>query len=234
MYNNKIINKLESRIGYEFTEKDLLKEALTHSSFANENKGKNNRYNERLEFLGDSILGLIISEYLFRNFPELPEGELTKMRAKIVCEPSLADCSKNIDLGRYLMLGKGEESTGGRHRMSILADAFEALIGSIYLDGGINKVKKFILSNMHNIINDAVSGKIFTDYKTKLQEVLQIDPNTRISYEIIDEKGPDHNKTFSTQVKNNGKVIGYGKGKSKKEAEQNAAKMALKGVWNLG
>ncbi|MDK2919302.1 MAG: ribonuclease [Candidatus Petromonas sp.] len=231
--NNTSYNKLEAFIGYEFINKDLLTEALTHSSFANEKKIKSNKYNERLEFLGDSVLGLIISEYLFRNYPELPEGKLTKIRAKIVCEPSLADCAKSIDLGNYLKLGKGEESTGGRNRTSILADAFEALIGSIYLDGGMENARKFIMKIMRKIIEDAICGKIFIDYKTRLQEILQADSTNKITYEIVDEIGPDHNKTFYTQVKNNDRIIGYGNGKNKKESEQNAAKMALKGVLNI-
>lgn len=231
--NNTSYNKLEAFIGYEFINKDLLTEALTHSSFANEKKIKSNKYNERLEFLGDSVLGLIISEYLFRNYPELPEGKLTKIRAKIVCEPSLADCAKSIDLGNYLKLGKGEESTGGRNRTSILADAFEALIGSIYLDGGMENARKFIMKIMRKIIEDAIRGKIFIDYKTRLQEILQADSTNKITYEIVDEIGPDHNKTFYTQVKNNDRIIGYGNGKNKKESEQNAAKMALKGVLNI-
>jgi ribonuclease-3 len=231
--NNTSYNKLEAFIGYEFINKDLLTEALTHRSFANEKKIKSNKYNERLEFLGDSVLGLIISEYLFRNYPELPEGKLTKIRAKIVCEPSLADCAKSIDLGNYLKLGKGEESTGGRNRTSILADAFEALIGSIYLDGGMENARKFIMKIMRKIIEDAICGKIFIDYKTRLQEILQADSTNKITYEIVDEIGPDHNKTFYTQVKNNDRIIGYGNGKNKKESEQNAAKMALKGVLNI-
>lgn len=231
--NNTSYNKLEAFIGYEFINKDLLTEALTHSSFANEKKIKSNKYNERLEFLGDSVLGLIISEYLFRNYPELPEGKLTKIRAKIVCEPSLADCAKSIDLGNYLKLGKGEESTGGRNRTSILADAFEALIGSIYLDGGMENARKFIMKIMRKTIEDAICGKIFIDYKTRLQEILQADSTNKITYEIVDEIGPDHNKTFYTQVKNNNRIIGYGNGKNKKESEQNAAKMALKGVLNI-
>ncbi len=222
---------LKKTIKYEFKNKELLMEALTHSSYANEKKL--NVYNERLEFLGDSVLGIVISDYLFRNYPKLPEGELTKTRAKIVCEPTLADCARIIALGDYLLLGKGEEATGGRYRTSLLADAFEALIGAIYLDGGIQSAQEFILSNMKNIIKDAIEGKIFIDYKTKLQEIIQNQGNNTITYELIDEDGPDHNKTFFTQVKKNDIVIGYGNGKSKKESEQNAAKMALRGEVNI-
>jgi len=219
-------------INYKFDNELILIEALTHSSYANERKGKTLKYNERLEFLGDSILGLIISDYLFKKFPELPEGDLTKTRAKIVCESSLSECAKLICIGRYILLGKGEESTGGRERTSILADAFEALIGAIYVDGGFDKAKKFILQIMLPIIDDAMNGKIFIDYKTQLQELLQNDSSITITYEIIKEKGPDHNKTFFAQVKKNEKIIGYGEGKSKKESEQNAAKMALEGMIN--
>jgi len=220
-------DSLEKIIKYEFIKKDLLVEALTHSSYANEKKI--GLYNERLEFLGDSVLGIVISDYLFRNYPKLPEGELTKTRAKIVCEPTLADCARAITLGDYLLLGKGEEATGGRDRTSLLADAYEALIGAIYLDGGIESAQGFILSNMNSIIKDAIKGKIFIDYKTKLQEIIQNGSNNTITYELVKEYGPDHNKTFYTQVKKNDVVIGYGNGKSKKESEQNAAKMALRG-----
>ncbi|SHJ95785.1 ribonuclease III [Paramaledivibacter caminithermalis] len=225
--NNDNFVKFEQLINYEFKKKELINEALTHSSYANEKKNKKYKHNERLEFLGDSVLGLIISDYLFINYPDLPEGELTKTRAKIVCEPTLSYCAKAIDLGNYIMLGKGEDATGGRERQSLLADAFESVIGAIYLDGGIESAKKFILWTMKEVINDALNGKIFIDYKTRLQELIQNDPNVKISYEIIDEKGPDHNKTFYTQVKKNDNVLGHGKGKSKKESEQNAAKMAL-------
>lgn len=226
-------SKFESIINYKFREKDLLIEALTHSSYANEKKSKKNKYNERLEFLGDAVLGIIISDYLFINYPELPEGELTKTRAKIVCEPTLSNCARTIDLGDFLLLGKGEEATGGRTRTSILADAFEALIGAIYIDGGIEESKRFILHFMGEIIEDAICGKIFIDYKTKLQEILQSENNIKITYEVINEKGPDHNKTFYTHVKKNNEIIGHGIGKSKKESEQNAAKMALKDVLSL-
>lgn len=220
-------NEFELIIGYDFKKKELLSEALTHSSYANERKYKKCNHNERLEFLGDSVLGLVISDYLFINYPELPEGELTKTRAKIVCETTLSNCAKSIDLGKYLMLGKGEDATGGRQRPSLLADAFESIIGAIYLDGGLSSARKFILTSMNKIIKDALNGKIFIDYKTRLQELIQNDSNVKITYEIFDEKGPDHNKTFYTHVKKNEKVLGHGKGKSKKESEQNAAKMAL-------
>ncbi len=225
--NNDSISEFEQLIKYVFNNRDFLTEALTHSSYANEKKYKKYNHNERLEFLGDSVLGLVISDYLFTNYPSLPEGELTKTRAKIVCETTLSNCAKEIDLGRYIMLGKGEDSTGGRERPSLLADAFESIIGAIYLDRGLNDSRNFILTTMKKVIEDALSGKIFIDFKTRLQELVQNDANVKISYEIIDEKGPDHNKTFYTQVKKNDRVLGFGNGKSKKESEQNAAKMAL-------
>lgn len=231
--NSTQMKKIQTIIKYFFKEDSLLLEALTHSSYANEKKNKNVMYNERLEFLGDSVLGLVISDYLFKNYPNLPEGELTKTRAKIVCEPTLAECAKCIEVGKYLLLGKGEESTGGRDRTSILADAFEALIGAIYMDGGFECSRSFIMEVMKTTIEDAINGRIFIDYKTHLQELLQNDNSVTISYEIVDEKGPDHNKTFFAQVKSNGKVIGFGEGKSKKESEQYAAKMALEGVKDI-
>ncbi len=220
------INELENKINYNFKQQDILIEALTHSSYANEKK--RSKYNERLEFLGDSVLGIIISDFLFKNYPELPEGDLTKTRAKIVCEPTLAECAKSIDIGQYLLLGRGEEVTGGRSRTSILADAFEAIIGAIYLDSDLYSAYEFVKFIMKDIIVDAVKGKIFIDYKTKLQEIIQNQGNNTLIYEIVNEDGPDHNKTFHTQVKMNNDIIGFGTGKSKKESEQNAAKMALR------
>ncbi|WIF94611.1 ribonuclease III [Caminicella sporogenes] len=231
--NNINILKFETVINYTFKDKELLLEALTHSSYANEKKKKNYKYNERLEFLGDAVLSIIISDYLFRKYPNLPEGDLTKTRAKIVCEPTLSDCARDIKLGDFLLLGKGEKSTGGKDRTSILADAFEAVIGAIYLDGGLEKARDFVLKQMSKVIEDAVNGKIFIDYKTKLQEILQNENNIKITYEVVKEKGPDHNKIFYTQVKKNDEIIGYGSGKSKKESEQSAAKMALKGVLDI-
>lgn len=227
--NNKIldnIDKFEKIIKYKFSNKEYILEALTHSSYSNENKNYN--FNERLEFLGDSVLSIIISDYLFKNEKDLSEGELTKLRANIVCEESLSDAANEIELGRYMLLGKGEESTGGRYRISILADAFEAVIAAIYLDGGIESAREFILNYMENIIIDSRKGKIFRDYKTHLQEVLQGQGECNIWYKLLDEKGPDHNKIFIMQVGINDKVLGTGEGKSKKEAEQLAAKLVLK------
>ncbi len=224
------IKKFEKTIEYTFKNKEHLIEALTHSSYANENKKINIKYNERLEFLGDSVLGVVISHYLFINEKDLPEGELTKVRANIVCEESLNDVGKKMNLGKYLLLGKGEESTGGRERISILADAVEAIIGAIYLDGGLEEVSKFVFSFMEDIIEDSIKGKIFRDYKTHLQEILQSKTSEKIGYDVIEEIGPDHNKKFVIEVKLGENVLGRGEGKSKKEAEQKAAKQALKKV----
>lgn len=219
------IELFEQKINYEFKNKEYILEALTHSSYSNENK--NYPFNERLEFLGDSVLSIVISDYLFKKETKLPEGELTKIRANIVCEESLSEVSKNIHLGKYILLGKGEEATGGRERISILADALEAVIAAIYLDGGIKCAREFILTNMEKIINDSIKGKIFRDYKTCLQEVLQSNGENNIWYKLIEEKGPDHNKRFVMEVGINDTVLGVGEGKSKKDAEQVAAKCAL-------
>ena len=219
------IELFEQKINYEFKNKEYILEALTHSSYSNENK--NYPFNERLEFLGDSVLSIVISDYLFKKETKLPEGELTKIRANIVCEESLSEVSKNIHLGKYMLLGKGEEATGGRERISILADALEAVIAAIYLDGGIKCAREFILTNMEKIINDSIKGKIFRDYKTCLQEVLQSNGENNIWYKLSEEKGPDHNKRFVMEVGINDTVLGVGEGKSKKDAEQVAAKCAL-------
>lgn len=220
------ISKFENIISYNFKNKQYILEALTHSSYSNENKSY--AFNERLEFLGDSVLGIIISDYLFKNETELPEGELTKLRANIVCEESLSEVSKKIELGTHMLLGKGEEATGGRERVSILADAVEAVIAAIYLDGGIESARKFVLTQMDEIIQDSIKGRIFRDYKTHLQEVIQSQGEANIIYDLVEEIGPDHNKKFVMQVKLNDEVLGTGEGKSKKEAEQSAAKQALR------
>lgn len=219
------MTEFEKKINYEFKNKTLLKEALTHSSFVN---GKNNRSNERLEFLGDSVLSVVVSDYLFNNLSDRPEGELTKLRACIVCEHSLFPFAEKIGLGNEIYLGKGEENNGGRHRRSILADAFEALIAAIYLDGGLEKAREFILMFIPPI-EELRSGKLTTgDYKTVLQEIIQKNPEESVTYELSDEKGAAHLKVFTYNVLLNGQIIGSGSGGSKKEAEQNAAKEALK------
>lgn len=221
------LNYFEDLISYKFKNRKYLLIALTHSSYANENRKSNLESNERLEFLGDSILNLVISEHIFFTCSHFSEGELTKIRAGIVCEPSLKACAVKIKLGEFLLLGKGEEMTGGRKRASILSDAFEALIGAIFLDGGMEKAAGFIKRHMIDIINNCLSGNMQTDYKTRFQEIIQKNSEKKVTYELISEEGPDHDKVFRTQVKVENQVMGTGEGKSKKEAEQNAARHAL-------
>lgn len=184
-------------------------------------------HNQRLEFLGDAVLELIISEHLYKLFPDRTEGELTKMRAASVCEPSLAKVARGLDLGRCLRMGRGEERSGGRERPSILADAFEALLGAIYLDQGLDVSKDFVLNYLSSIIEDVVAGRLDRDYKTELQEILQQTSPEPLTYTIMDESGPDHDKTFTAGVIYRGRIIGKGSGHSKKEAEQHAARDAF-------
>ncbi|MGI6267515.1 MAG: ribonuclease III [Acutalibacteraceae bacterium] len=217
------MQELERKIEYSYKNKDLLLQALTHSSYANEKESKHGS-NERLEFLGDSVLGVITAEYFYKTFPNMPEGELTKLRSAAVCEKSLYGFAQQINLGDHLFLGKGELNTGGRQRPSILADAFEALIASIYLDGGMEEAKRFVLSFVKKMGKKKLS---FSDYKTTLQEVIQKNPEELLEYVLVGESGPDHNKSFEVEVHLNSNVIGKGKGKSKKIAEQQAAKEAL-------
>lgn len=217
--------KLESNIGYCFKDKDLLINALTHTSYANEHKHKGMKDNERLEFLGDAVLELVSSEYLYKNMKDMPEGKMTKLRASLVCEPTLAMDAREIDLEDFIYLGKGEDETGGRKRDSIVSDAFEALIGAIFLDGGIEEAKYFILKFA---LNDIEKKKLFYDSKTVLQERVNSVKNGNLVYEIIKEWGPDHNKTYEAASKLNGKIIGKGQGHTKKAAEQQAAFDALK------
>lgn len=203
----------------------MLIEALSHSSYANEKrKGRNS--NERLEFLGDSVLSIVVSQYLFEHFTHLPEGELTKIRASLVCEKSLYEFAKQIDLGEHILLGKGEENTGGRERVSILADAFEAVIAAVFLDGGLEAAKRHILKFIPKDIDDRKPVS-FSDHKTILQEIIQKNPEEKVEYKLVGQSGPDHNKAFKVQVRLNSNVIGTGIGRSKKEAEQMAAKEAL-------
>ena len=214
--------EFEEKLGYSFKDKNLLELALTHSSYANENKLKKN--NERFEFLGDSVLGFVTAEYLFTEYKNRPEGEMTKLRAAVVCEKSLFKFAEQIDLGKYILLGRGEDSTGGRNRPSVVSDAFEAVVAAIYLDGGMEAVKPYIL----RFIKDAVKRETsFKDNKSLLQEEIQKVKGNSLAYEEVGEEGPDHDKTFVFRVKLNGEIIGEGKGKSKKEAEQNAAGNAL-------
>ncbi len=223
---------LEKAMNYKFKNGHFLTRAMTHSSYSNENKKEKLKNNERLEFLGDSVLGLIISEYLFSHYSNLEEGQLTKIRAKIVCEASLGEASRALKLGEFMLFGRGEELTGGRERTSILSDAFEALIASIFLDGGMECARVFVLSRLKPIIEDAVQGKLFVDYKTRLQEIIQVQKGNRIKYDIVREEGPDHSKIFFTEVKLNETVIGLGSGHSKKESEQESAKEGLKWLSN--
>ena len=223
-YDMADLHEFEDRLGYRFGNIALLERALTHSSYSG---GKNNGSNERLEFLGDAVLQIAVSQYLFTNMTTVPEGGLTKLRASIVCENSLYSFAKRINLGRFIYLGKGEEMTGGRDRRSILADAFEAVIAAIYLDGGMPEAERFILKFVPSI-EALKSGKVkLGDYKTILQEIIQQNPEERISYNVTEEDGENHHKIFTADVLLNGQVIGSGKGQSKKEAEQAAAREAI-------
>ena len=215
---------LEKRIGYHFREKQYLQTAVTHSSYANEMKDPT-PYNERQEFLGDAVLSIVVSDYLFKN-SSLAEGDLTKLRAALVCEKSLCGFAAKIDLGSAIRLGKGEEMMGGRTRPSILADAFEALIAAIYLDGGMEAAREFVLPFVMDTL-ESESKIRFHDYKTALQEIVQKNPEEKLSYVLVEESGPDHNKRFEVEVRLKSNVIGHGVGKSKKDAEQMAAKDAL-------
>ena len=218
------MNELETKIGYHFKNPTLLFRALTHSSYANESHSGLDS-NERLEFLGDAVLGIITADYLYNNYTHLPEGELTKLRAALVCETSLHQFASEIRLGQYLKLGRGEVHTGGRERPSILADAFEALIAAIYLDGGMEEAKRFVLSFITRAIHSHQNA--FKDYKTTLQEIIQKNPEERLEYVLTGESGPDHDKRFEVEIHLNSNVMGRGVGRSKKQAEQEAAREAL-------
>jgi len=215
---------LEERIGYRFQNIALLKQAITHSSFTNEQKINKMKDYERLEFLGDAVLELVSSEFLFCEYEGKREGELTKMRASMVCEPSLAFCARDLELGEFLLLGKGEENTGGRKRDSITSDAMEAVIGAIYLDGGMEKAKEFIY---RFILSDLEEKQLFYDSKTNLQEVIQGKLKKEFHYELLAEIGPEHDKVFFVEVVMEGETIGKGQGRTKKTAEQEAAYEAL-------
>lgn len=216
-------SEFEKIIGYTFKNKELLHEALSHSSYANEHHRSSN---ERLEFLGDSVLSIVVSEHLFTHFKHLPEGELTKIRASLVCEKALFEFAQKIELGKHILLGKGEENSGGRERPSIVSDAFEAVIAAIYLDSGIEAARKYILGFMPEHL-DKNRAKALNDYKTVLQEVIQRNPEEKVEYVLKDQYGPDHDRRFVVQVMLNSNVIGTGEGHSKKQAEQMAAKEAL-------
>lgn len=219
------MKEFEEKLGYHFKNQKLLKTALTHSSYANESHAKGGS-NERLEFLGDSVLGIVVADYLFKNHPDMPEGDLTKNRAALVCEQACCGFSKQLDVGKYLLLSHGEQNSGGRTRSSILADAFEAIIAAIYLDGGMEEARKFILRFVVPMMKTA-KPRTFKDYKTSLQEIIQQNPEEHLEYVLTGESGPDHNKHFTVEVHLNSNVIGKGGGRSKKEAEQQAAREAL-------
>jgi len=229
--------ELEQKIGYCFKDKNLLERALTHSSYLEGYQRRHARSNERLEFLGDAFFDAIISEELCRRMKDVGEGELTKTRAKVVCEKSLADCGFDMDLGQYLFIGKGEKQSGGCQKVSIVADATEALIGAIYIDGGYEAAQKFVLDRFGKTIDQAIEGKLFFNYKSELQEKLFACRNNKeeilLKYEVEREEGPDHDKTFFINLYCNGRLIGKGSGKSKKQAEINAAKEALEKGGNL-
>lgn len=216
--------ELQKVIGYEFKKGGLLRQALTHSSYANEKHMKRLSDNERLEFLGDAVLELVTSEFLYQNYPEYTEGDLTKLRASLVCEQTLARCTEEIGLGDFIHLGRGEDRTGGRMRKSILSDALEAVIGSIYLDGGFASAKEFILKY---ILTDIENKQLFYDSKTILQELIQGEHDEQLHYRLIGEEGPDHDKRFVVEAQIGEKVVGRGEGHTKKAAEQEAAYQAL-------
>ena len=215
--------------GYRFKKPKLKQKALTHTSYSNE---KHLESNQRLEFLGDSVIGLVIGEYIYEKYPSMPEGELSKIRAGIVCENGLVKCAEKIELGRRLLLGRGEEMSGGRNRASNLEDAFEALVGAVFLDSDFYTVKKFVLKVMKEIIEEIVLHDGIEDSKTAFQEYIQKHGRKNIEYVLVNEEGPDHNKIYTMQVKVGGKAMGMGKGHSKKDAEQRAAKVALEMLKN--
>ncbi|MCI8955719.1 MAG: ribonuclease III [Eubacterium sp.] len=224
---NSDYSRLENKIGYTFKDKQLLMNALTHTSFANEHKAKKMKDNERLEFLGDAVLEMISSEFIYINMKEMPEGDMTKLRASLVCEPTLAMDARQIGLEEFLYLGNGEEVTGGRKRDSIISDAFEALIGAVFLDGGIEMARSFILQFA---LNDIENKRLFHDSKTILQERINMVKSGTLSYKIVEESGPDHNKSYKAVAKLDDKIIGEGVGHTKKAAEQQAAYSALKAL----
>ena len=226
-----MIRDLENAIGYRFKNITLLQNALTHSSYANETWHDSLRSNERLEFLGDSILGMVVAEHLFRMFPERPEGELTRMRADMVCERALAKVANRLNLGSHLLLGHGEEQGGGRTRASILADAMESVIAACFLDGGMDAARKLI--ECFILCEVPVSKLSNADYKTALQERVQQKKDQTVTYRLVGESGPDHDKSFKVEVLLNGQVVGSGIGSSKKRAEQDSARVALEQLYGI-
>lgn len=218
---------LQAKLGFAWRDESLFRLALTHGSFNYEQRRPEIESNQRLEFLGDAVLELIVSTYLYRTFPHYTEGELTRLRAALVCEPSLVKVARELNLGQCLLMGRGEEHSGGRERPSILADAVEALLGAVYLDQGLEQAGNFILPYLVPVLNDVLEGRLTRDYKTELQEILQQNAPDPVTYVIIKEKGPDHEKIFTAAAVYQGREIGRGVGHSKKEAEQQAARLAL-------
>lgn len=218
------LEELEKRIGYQFKDKSLLKQAITHASYTNEQKINKQTHYERLEFLGDAVLELLASKFLFETYPEKQEGQLTKMRASMVCEPSLAFCARDLELGNFLLLGKGEESSGGRNRDSIIADVMEAVLGAIFLDGGIEEANAYV---QRILLSDLENKQLFFDSKTNLQEYMQSHLKKDFSYVLLEESGPEHDKMFAVGVLMGDTLLGKGMGKTKKAAEQQAAYEAL-------
>ncbi len=219
------VSEVEKRIGYDFKQKELLKQAITHSSFINELKINKWDSYQRLEYLGDAVLELSISEYLFHNHPDMAEGKMSKLRASMVCEQSLAFCAKDIQLGEFILLGKGEESGGGRERNSIISDVFEAIVGAIYIDGGFDEAKKFVTKY---VLEDIGERQLFVDSKSILQEMVQAESQSKLQYKLIGERGPEHNKEFEVAVYIDNQCMATAIGHNKKDAEQKAAYSALK------
>ena len=224
------MQELERKLNYAFRNPALLQEALNHSSYANEHRAAHLHSNERLEFLGDSVLGFVTAEFLFQRHPEAPEGDLTRIRAALVCEQSLYEVAQRLGLGQYLKLGRGEEAGGGRERTSILADAVEAVFAAVYLDGGMDAARDLIHRCLLDAQRESVVEERRRDYKTALQELVQRQADQTLTYRMVDEQGPDHAKTFRAEVLLNGEAIGSGSGHSKKEAEQAAARAAMEAL----
>lgn len=229
-HSESYLAEFEKKIGYRFKDKALLRHALSHTSYTNEHGMEKHESNERLEFLGDAIVDMVVSDYLYRHNSTEPEGTLTKWRASVVCEASFAHIAAGMDYGAYLLLGKGEEATGGRNRSSVLADAFEAVIAAMYLDSDIKTVSDWIIRHLQEEIELAMEGKTAKDYKTLLQELVQKGEQGKVSYRVTDERGPDHAKTFCVEVLIDGKHVADGSGTSKKDAEQAAAGAAVKAI----
>ncbi len=231
LFDSILLDKLKENLGVAWNNPEYYMQALTHSSYAHENRHLSLEHNQRLEFLGDAVLELAVSDYLYRNHPDYPEGTLTKVRAGIVCEPSLAYVARDLRLGDFLLMGKGEERSGGRNRSSILADALESLIGAVYLDQGMERTFTFVIEKLNPVIQKVTqNGGLITDFKTRLQELVQKKSESTLDYKIVEEYGPDHSKTFVTEVNYQGKSWGFGTGRTKKEAEQAAARDALEKI----